>query len=136
MSAVTVPQLTIELPWVVEEPLEKMLASFQWPSKGSGQLPQPQMLSLRHRIPPHTMTEDESSVRFLESFWPRRPTENHVLVLAPHVEVSPQFFHCKLLSPNTSKTLLTFVRCQIHPSAYHVFTLVNSPRLEFQHDGH
>lgn len=94
MSAMTVPQLTIELPWVLEEPLEKILASFQWPSRGSGQLSQPQMLSLRHRIPPHTMTKEESSVRFLESFWPRKPSENHVLVLAPHVEVSSQFFHC------------------------------------------
>ncbi|KAM5348181.1 hypothetical protein ACJ41O_008005 [Fusarium nematophilum] len=92
-SAITIPHLTVELPPVIESPLEKFLSAFQWPSKASGQLPQSQMLSLRHRIPSHKLNEEESSVRFLESFWPAKPSHNHVLVLAPHAEVSPQFFH-------------------------------------------
>ncbi|KAJ4270246.1 hypothetical protein NW762_001922 [Fusarium torreyae] len=92
-SALSVPQLTIELPPVVEKPLESFLSGFQWPSKASGQLPQSQMLSLRHRIPSRKIDEEESSVRFLESFWPSKPSHNHVLVLAAHTEVSPQFFN-------------------------------------------
>ncbi|OBS19330.1 hypothetical protein FPOA_11054 [Fusarium poae] len=92
-SAITIPQLTIELPPVVEKPLAGFLSGFQWPSKASGELPQSQMLSLRHRISTRKMDEEESSVRFLESFWPSKPLQNHVLVLAPHAEVSPQFFN-------------------------------------------
>ncbi|KAF4432071.1 hypothetical protein F53441_13868 [Fusarium austroafricanum] len=92
-SAISVPQLTIELPTVVEKPLENFLSGFHWPSKASGQLPQSQLLSLRHRIPSRKMDEEESSVRFLESFWPSKPSHNHVLVLAAHTEVSPQFFN-------------------------------------------
>jgi hypothetical protein len=106
-SALSVPQLTIELPPVIEKPLESFLSNFQWPSKASGQLPQSQMLSLRHRIPTRKMDEEESSVRFLESFWPNKPSHNHVLVLAAHTEVSPQFFNCMcFLYPN--QTLLTW----------------------------
>ncbi|KAF5007462.1 hypothetical protein FDECE_6224 [Fusarium decemcellulare] len=92
-SAISIPHLTVELPAVIEQPLEQFLAGFQWPSKASGQLPQSQMLSLRHRVPSHKIDEEESSARFLESFWPSKPSHNHVLVLAPHTEVSPQFFH-------------------------------------------
>ncbi|RSL50461.1 hypothetical protein CEP54_011922 [Fusarium duplospermum] len=92
-SPISIPHLTIELPSVVEQPLEKFLSGFQWPFRSSGQLPQSQMLSLRHRIPSHQIDEEESSVRFLESFWPGKPSHNHVLVLAPHTEVSHQFFH-------------------------------------------
>jgi hypothetical protein len=94
-SPISIPHLTIELPSVVEQPLEKFLSDFQWPLRSSGQLPQSQMISLRHRIPSHQIDEEESSVRFLESFWPGKPSHNHVLVLAPHTEVSSQFFHCK-----------------------------------------
>lgn len=94
-SAVTIPQLTVELPPVVEKPLAGFLSNFQWPSKASGALPQSQMLTLRHRIASRKMDEEESSVRFLESFWPKNPRQSHVLVLAPHTEVSPQFFNCK-----------------------------------------
>ncbi|KAH7150005.1 hypothetical protein B0J13DRAFT_523085 [Dactylonectria estremocensis] len=96
MSAVTPPQLTIELPSTVEAPLEKMLDKFRWPSSGFKELPRANMLSLRHRIPRSKMTEEGSSIRFLESFWPARPRNSHVLVLGPHTEVSPQFFHCKV----------------------------------------
>ncbi|KAI1059354.1 hypothetical protein LB507_003749 [Fusarium sp. FIESC RH6] len=92
-SAITIPQLTVELPPVVEKPLAGFLSNFQWPSKASGALPQSQMLTLRHRIASRKMDEEESSVRFLESFWPRNPRQSHVLVLAPHTEVSPQFFN-------------------------------------------
>ncbi|KAI5463440.1 hypothetical protein BGZ63DRAFT_484269 [Mariannaea sp. PMI_226] len=93
MSAVTPPHLTIELPYVIERELERTLAEFKWPAQRSRQLHYPSLLSIRHRIPRKQMTEDESSARFLESFWPSEPSTTHVLTLAPHTEVSPQFFH-------------------------------------------
>lgn len=59
----------------------------------------PRQLTLRHRIPRSRLTEEESSVRFLESFWPSSPKYSHVLVLSPQAELSTQFFHCKSGDP-------------------------------------
>ncbi|KAF7547125.1 hypothetical protein G7046_g9103 [Stylonectria norvegica] len=92
LSGITVPHLTVELPSVVEESLETLVGGFRWPTWGSPQLGQSSLFSLRHRIPHQKMSEEESSVRFLESFWPTKPTHSHVLVLSPHTEVTPQFF--------------------------------------------
>lgn len=92
------PHLTIELPSVIEDPLEKLLFNFQWPPYGVNQPRKPQMLSLRHRIPRRKMNAEESSVRFLESFWPSNPAQSHVLILSPHTEITPQFFGCEYKS--------------------------------------
>lgn len=46
-----------------------------------------------------TLSEEDSSVRFLESFWPANPRDSHVLVLSPQTELSPQFYHCKSRTP-------------------------------------
>ncbi|POR35925.1 Uncharacterized protein TPAR_03878 [Tolypocladium paradoxum] len=89
----SVPHLTVELPNAIEAPLEQYLAGYQWPPSSPDQEPMPQMLSLHHRIPRQRLTEEESSVRFLESFWPADPAHSHVLVLSPHTEMTPQFFH-------------------------------------------
>jgi hypothetical protein len=97
ISPFSVPHLTIELPQRIETATEKYLESFRWPPASARRPGATQMLSLRHRIPRKRMTEEESSVRFLESFWPTSPLYSHILVLSPHAEVSPQFFHCKLL---------------------------------------
>ncbi|KAL2691788.1 hypothetical protein Neosp_002179 [[Neocosmospora] mangrovei] len=77
-SPISIPHLTIELPSVVEQPLEKFLSGFQWPLRSSGQLPQSQMISLRHRIPSHQIDEEESSLNrpdvkytMLHSFYSR-----------------------------------------------------------------
>lgn len=91
------PQITVELPPTVDLPLEQFLAGFTWPpSKAAG--PRQNMLSLRHRIPSAKLDDEEAASRFLESFWPSNPAKSHVLVLSPHAEVTPQFFHCKLLT--------------------------------------
>lgn len=90
-----VPHLTIELPQKIDPPTEKFLETFQWPP---ARVPNPsnvQQLSLRHRIPRRGISEEESSIRFLESFWPARPKDQHILVLSPQVELSRYFFHCK-----------------------------------------
>lgn len=95
LSIISPPHLTIELPNIIEPQLESLLAGFQWPPNLELSVPRLEMLSLRHRITRPSVTEEESSVRFLESFWPRQLEYSHVLVLSPHTEVTPQFFHCK-----------------------------------------
>lgn len=93
-TAGTMPHLTIELPQVVEQATQRTLQAFRWPPAHMAHTHgNAQMLSLRHRIPRERLTEEESSVRFLESFWPRSEEHSHVLVLSPQVEVTPQFFH-------------------------------------------
>lgn len=105
MGGMSTPHLTVELPNRIEPQVEKFLAEYQWPPPTSITGHRPHMLSLRHRIPRPRLTEEESSVRFLESWWPRNPTFSHVLVLSPHTEVTPQFLHCKrhLISHNTCR---------------------------------
>ncbi|KAH6856542.1 hypothetical protein B0I37DRAFT_412460 [Chaetomium sp. MPI-CAGE-AT-0009] len=92
-SASSTPHLTIELPHDVDRGTVEFLKTFQWPP-GRSRLPSlPRQLTLRHRIPRSRLTEEESSVRFLESFWPSNPKYSHVLVLSPQAQLSPRFFH-------------------------------------------
>ncbi|KAK5998559.1 hypothetical protein PT974_00940 [Cladobotryum mycophilum] len=93
LGGVTAPHITIELPSNVNKNLENYLQSYRWPTLFSHSASHPQMLSLRHRIPRKKVDEEEASARFLESFWPNRPSHSHVLILSPHTEVTPQFFH-------------------------------------------
>ncbi|KFY33676.1 hypothetical protein V494_07419 [Pseudogymnoascus sp. VKM F-4513 (FW-928)] len=88
------PRLTIELPNDVDEFATRFLAhSFSWPP---GEFPvhgNAQQLTLRRRIPHHRLTPEESSVRFVESFWPANRFISHVVVLSPQVELSPLYYH-------------------------------------------
>ncbi|OBT88298.1 hypothetical protein VE02_03397 [Pseudogymnoascus sp. 03VT05] len=88
------PRLTIELPNDVDEFATRFLAnSFSWPP---GEFPvqgSAQQLTLRRRIPHERLTAEESSIRFLESFWPANRFTSHVLVLSPQVELSPLYYH-------------------------------------------
>jgi hypothetical protein len=91
----SIPHLTIELPHDVDAATKQFLEGFQWPPS---YIPNPtgaKYVSLRHRIPRQRLSEEESSVRFLESFWPANPTMSHILVLSPQVELRPNFFHCE-----------------------------------------
>lgn len=63
-------------------------AEFPFPVQGSAQ-----QLTLRRRIPHQRLTAEESSIRFLESFWPANRFTSHVLVLSPQVELSPLYYH-------------------------------------------
>lgn len=97
-GAMSVPHVTIELPNKIEPSVEKLVSKFKWPPTQGLVTNQADMLSLRHRIPRPRLSEEESSVRFLESFWPKNALYSHVLVLSPHMELSPQFLHCKALT--------------------------------------
>ncbi|OAQ99000.1 hypothetical protein LLEC1_02641 [Akanthomyces lecanii] len=87
-----IPQVTVELPPIIDISLERFLNTFQWPrSRLAGS--SPSMLTLRHRIRHEKPSPSESAVRLLESFWPSDTAKSHALILSPHTEVSPQFFH-------------------------------------------
>jgi hypothetical protein len=88
-----VPQVTVELPPTIDPPLEQFLAGYHWPPSWSAGSQQ-KLLSLRHRIPSAKLREEEAASRFMESFWPSNPAKSHVLILSPHAEITPQFFHC------------------------------------------
>lgn len=92
-TSCAVPHLTIELPESIDPPTTEFLRQFQWPPQGARNPSSTNKVTLRHRISRRGVTEEESSVRFLESFWPVNPTYSHVLVLSPQVELSPTFFH-------------------------------------------
>ncbi|KAK0722178.1 hypothetical protein B0T26DRAFT_644426 [Lasiosphaeria miniovina] len=92
-SSGSVPHLTIELPHKVDPPTAKFLETFQWPPASVYNPTHAKQLTLRHRISSSGLTEEESSVRFVESFWPASPGHSHVLVLSPQAELSPRFFH-------------------------------------------
>jgi hypothetical protein len=94
-SASSIPHLTIELPHDIDRATTEFLSTFQWPPGRFREPSRPRQFTLRHRISHGRLTEEESSVRFLESFWPTSPKYSHVLVLSPQAELSPQFFHCK-----------------------------------------
>lgn len=96
-TAGSVPHLTIELPPDVDSPTKYFLESFSWPPPHLASSGRSQLLTLRHRIPRQAMTEEESSARLLESFWPTQPLTSHVLVLSPQAELAPQYFHCESL---------------------------------------
>lgn len=91
--ACVVPHLTIELPEEIDPPTRQFLQDFRWPPRSAQSSPGSSQLTLRHRIARRGMSEEESSVRFLESFWPANPAYSHVLVLSPQAELLPNYFH-------------------------------------------
>ncbi|KAI3318321.1 hypothetical protein HD806DRAFT_318366 [Xylariaceae sp. AK1471] len=88
-----IPHITIELPHRIDTSTKSFLDSFAWPPSHVYNPTNSRYLSLRHRMSQQRQTEEETSTRFLESFWPTQPQQSHVLVLSPHAEVAPQFFH-------------------------------------------
>ncbi|TLS29023.1 hypothetical protein PpBr36_01757 [Pyricularia pennisetigena] len=92
-SSSHVPHITIDLPYKVDPETAGLLHKFVWPPGPAAGVNSPRQVSVRHRITRKALKEDESSVRFLESFWPTRPTHSHVLLLSPEAELSSNFFH-------------------------------------------
>ena len=83
----SVPSLTIELPQHVEPELLNVLRDLKWPSPSSSKV------TVRRRVQAHDTTPAESSAWTTESFYPRDPNTNHVLVLSPQAELAPSFYH-------------------------------------------
>ncbi|KAH6659361.1 hypothetical protein BKA67DRAFT_652593 [Truncatella angustata] len=92
-AATSIPHLTIELPSDITPATKQLLEEFEWPPAHISNPTGAKYVSIRHRISRQSLTEEESSARFLESFWPANPSMSHVLVLSPQVELAPDFFH-------------------------------------------
>ncbi|RDW80696.1 hypothetical protein BP5796_05394 [Coleophoma crateriformis] len=88
-----VPRLTIELPEKIDEPTRRYLENYDWPPRKIAPPGSTSQLSLHHRIPEQGLSPEESSIRFLEAFWPARAASSHILVLSPQAELSPLYFH-------------------------------------------
>ena len=87
------PHLTIELPAEIDTATWRYLENFVWPPVDSSGASHASQVSLRHRIPRRTLTEYEASARFVESFYPVRTEDSHVLLLSPQIELSPLYYH-------------------------------------------
>ena len=93
-TGLPVPKLTIELPSEVEPAVKEHIARFKWPPSASPFQPSlASQLNVRQRIPNQHLSPEEASIRFLESFYPAREDNTHVLVLSDNVELSPLFLH-------------------------------------------
>lgn len=84
------PRLTVELPNSIEKFAGSFLSNMQWPPGGDRSPIGVNTLSLRHRIPVEHASSEQSSLRFLESFFPTS-ADTHVLILSPQTELSPQY---------------------------------------------
>ncbi|KAK4986187.1 hypothetical protein LTR50_005479 [Elasticomyces elasticus] len=87
------PRLTVELPSRVDLTTQIFLEHFTWPPRHDNSPLHTNKLILRHRISHSRASTEDSSIRFLESFYPANPADSHVLVLSPQVELSPLYFH-------------------------------------------
>ena len=95
-SGLNVPHLTIELPPTVDGFLRDYLTHFEWPPmrQTNGLVPRPQYaFKLQHRVATTRASTESSSVRFIESFYPTDPLDNHVLLLSSNTELSPLYYH-------------------------------------------
>lgn len=87
------PHLTIELPPDIDALTWNYLENLIWPPLDLSGVRHTSQLTLRHRIPRRTSTVEEASARFVESFYPVRTKDSHVLLLSSQVELSPLYYH-------------------------------------------
>ncbi|SLM40275.1 hypothetical protein LPUS_11022 [Lasallia pustulata] len=87
------PHLTIELPPEIDPPTQQFLDRLVWPPIDPSGGPHTSQVTLRHRIPRQSLSVEESASHFIESFYPARSADSHVLVLSPQVELSPLYYH-------------------------------------------
>ena len=92
------PHLTIELPSEVDPPTWNYLQNLIWPPLDWSGAAHASQVTLRHRIDRRTTTEYEASARLVESFYPARTKDSHVLLLSPQVELSPLYYHFVIYS--------------------------------------
>lgn len=87
------PRLTVELPHKIDERTQNFLRIFEWPPRLYSRPDQNVQLSLKRRITEQKADVAESSLRFIESFYPTAPNGPHVLLLSSQVELSSKYFH-------------------------------------------
>ncbi|KAF2083277.1 hypothetical protein K490DRAFT_60632 [Saccharata proteae CBS 121410] len=88
------PRLIIELPANIDAPTQQYLDTLVWPPSKTKKSPlEPDSIVLTHRITNQKISGEEASVRFLETFYPPKQANSHVLLLSTNVELSPQYYH-------------------------------------------
>ena len=87
------PHITVELPADIDAPTFRYLENLVWPPLDYSGSSHASQITLRHRIPKRSFTEEEASSYLVESFYPARPLDSHVLVISPQVELSPLYYH-------------------------------------------
>lgn len=87
------PHITIELPAEIDPPLSHFLENLVWPPIDWSGAAHASQVTLRHRIPRHRLSPEEASSHLVESFFPARPKDSHVLLLSPQTELSPVYYH-------------------------------------------
>ncbi|KAL8871106.1 MAG: hypothetical protein Q9174_002994 [Haloplaca sp. 1 TL-2023] len=87
------PHLTIELPAQTDTRTTEYLEDLVWPPIDESGAPHVSQVTLRRRIPRRRFNAEDASVRLIESFYPARPINSHVLVLSPQAELSRLYFH-------------------------------------------
>ena len=87
------PHLTIELPAEIDQATADYLENLVWPPLDWSGAPHASQVTVRHRMPRHSPTVGEASSHFIESFYPARPKDSHVLLISPQAELSPIYYH-------------------------------------------
>lgn len=87
------PHLTIELPAEIDRPTLDFLENLVWPPLDGSGAPHASQVTLRHRVPRNRYTAEEASTHFIESFYPARPRDSHVLLISPQAELSSIYYH-------------------------------------------
>ena len=87
------PHLTIELPPEIDPPTQQFLDHLVWPPIDPSGARHTSQVTLRRRIPRQSLSVEEAASHFVESFYPARSADSHVLVLSPQVELSPLYYH-------------------------------------------
>ncbi|KAI9694156.1 MAG: hypothetical protein M1822_003427 [Bathelium mastoideum] len=90
------PRLTIELPSDADKETRNFISKFVWPPQPKGAVKDPlkrQELMVIHRIARERASPEEASIRLIESFYPSKSSDSHVVLLSPQAELSPRWFH-------------------------------------------
>lgn len=85
----SLPRVTIELPARTDPFLMQYLSELRWPPS---EYASESKLFLRHRIHAMPSSTVQASLRTIESYYPAVPSESHLLMLSPDVELSPGYF--------------------------------------------
>ncbi|KAK7527222.1 uncharacterized protein IWZ02DRAFT_445697 [Phyllosticta citriasiana] len=88
------PRILIDLPADVDPPTLRFLERVAWPPNPmpSALRPHVNQIILKHRIPRKRLSEEEVSIRFLESFYPTDPVDAHVMLINANTELSPLYY--------------------------------------------
>lgn len=87
------PHIRLELPADIDLPTWNFVQNLVWPPIDWSGAPHVSQVTLRHNIPRRVPTAEEAAVHLVESFYPARPKDSHVLFLSPQVELSPLYYH-------------------------------------------